>query len=116
MKHLTIYGASDDLIEIEDRSAAEQEFGSDGWKKIGENVKGADEYDGEDATFVIAGLEIRVFGGGDWWIAVKPVDEDFPVKAENITLTQHPSGYSMQLDLDVPDDVAHIVRTHAPTG
>jgi hypothetical protein len=94
MKHLTIYGASDDLIEIEG------------------DVKGADEYPAEDATFVIGGLEVRVTFDGEWWIACKPVDEDFAIACENIVLTQHEKGYSMQLDMDVPDDAAHIVRKH----
>ena len=82
-RHLTFYGASDDLIEVEG------------------DVPGCDEYPGEDSTFLVAGIAVRVFyGPGVWAITVVQIDEDVPVLAENITLAAQ--GYSMRLDLDVP--------------
>lgn len=96
MKALAIYGASDDLIEVE-----------------GE-VAGADEFDGERATFVVAGLRITVEYHGCWAIQVIQVDEDVPVTAQDMALTVNERmdggpGYSMRLDMLVPDDVV-VVR------
>lgn len=94
MKHLTIYGASDDLIEVEG------------------DLEGCDEYNGEEAVFAIAGLKVTVeyADAGVWAIKVAQLDEGDPVTAKNITLgvsnainPENPP-YSMQLDMDVPDD------------
>ena len=83
-KHLTIYGASDDLIEVEG------------------DVPGCDEYSGEKATFVVAGIRVHVRFTGNWVVGVEPIDEDVPPTATNMRLSIHERGYSAQLDLDVP--------------
>lgn len=92
MKHLTFYGASDDLFEIE----------GDIREEICASAK-------EKVTFTTAGIEITVKYEGVWGIYVKQIDEDIPVTAENLKLSVEPrmnggQGYSMRLDMDVPDD------------
>jgi hypothetical protein len=62
-----VYGASDDLIEIEG------------------SVQGCDEYNGDDEHFVLIGDEAKVrmrvwyTRRGVWAIAVAPVGEDIPM-------------------------------------
>jgi hypothetical protein len=89
MKHLAFYGASDDLIEIEG------DF--------------REEVNQEEARFEIAGLQIDVIYEGVWGIYVRQIDEDIAMTADNLKLTiqlrmDGEPGYSMRLDLDVPDD------------
>lgn len=62
---VTVYGSSDDLIEVEGSCA------------------GCDEYNGEDERFVLTGengdavrLRVAYVVPGVWAIAVSPVDED----------------------------------------
>lgn len=82
MSDVTIYGSSDDLIEI------------DG------DVRGCDEYNGERASFVLVGgeaqLHVRVeyTKGGVWEIAVAPVDEGVPMLPVEICAAER--GYSAQ--------------------
>ena len=85
MSALKIYGASDDLIEIEG------------------TIPGCDEYNAERAYFQVAGLQIGIefAGPGTWEIAVGQIDEDTPVTATDMRLSV--DGYTMVLDLDVPD-------------
>lgn len=89
MKTVKFYGSSDDLVEVEGTAPGCDEF----------NVGGA-----EYANFHIAGLAIRVeyAGNGCWSILVGQIDEDTPVTAKNITLVA--DGYTMVLDMEVPDD------------
>lgn len=100
MKQVKIYGSSDDLIEIEG------------------DLKGADEYNQENGVFDCAGLRIGVgyTPWGTWGIAVAPIDEDITPKAENIRLTVHERGYSMQLDMEVPDDAYIVLVQEAMPG
>jgi hypothetical protein len=84
MRALHIYGASDDLVEVEG------------------NLPGCDEYSGDDVKFVIGGcLLVRVtYGGhGVWAIQCAPVDEDVPVP---FGVDLYAEGYSMHLRADVP--------------
>jgi len=83
MKHVILYGASDDLIEID----------GDFREEIAE----------EKADLEIAGLIITVEFEGCWSIKVIQMDEEVPVTAENIKLSIAESGFSMQLDMDIPD-------------
>lgn len=77
---VTLYGASDDLIEVEG------------------TAPGCDEYNEEDAHFVLTGdkgaVRIRVWytRRGVWAIAVAPVEEDAPMLPVQIT----GSGYTAQ--------------------
>lgn len=76
---VVIYGASDDLIEVEG------------------SVVGCDEYDGEHASFVLIGLageqaRVNVRYGAYWAIEVTPVDEDVPMLP--CAIEGMPNGYS----------------------
>lgn len=91
MKHIGFYGSSDDLIEV------------DG------DIR--EEFNGESEGFSIAGLSVTVAysSGGVWGITVSQHEEDIPVTAENMKLSiqsrmDGDPGYSMRLDMDVPDD------------
>lgn len=102
MKHVKVYGSSDDLMEIEG------------------DVPGCDEYNGEHGAWTVAGLRIALRYGdnGCWHIKVGQIDEDVAVTAENLTLSINPRidgrpGYSMLLDLDVPDD-AYVTAEAVP--
>lgn len=89
---VTFYGASDDLIEVEG------------------DVPGCDEYNGEDAHFIVVGFEgkvrVRVWytEHGVWAIAVAPVHERTPMLPVQIT----GSGYSARAV-----DTVHIVVREA---
>jgi len=83
MKHIKIYGASDDLIEIDG------DF--------------SEEISNEKATLEMAGLIITVEFEGCWSIKVIQMDEEVPVTAENMKLSIAEGGYSMCLDMDLPD-------------
>jgi hypothetical protein len=90
---ITIYGASDDLIEIEG------------------NAQGCDEYPGEDGVFVLIGDEAKVrvrvtyTARGLWAIAAQPVEEDVPMLP--IFLTG--SGYSARAEVHGVRLVVHEV-------
>lgn len=94
MKTFTIYGASDDLIEIG-------------------GVPGADEFYAQQlrgcpvmGSFVLGGkMRVRAIYDGCWSFAVGQVDEDIPLPEWPIRVSQHERGYSTLLEIDVPDDV-----------
>ncbi len=108
MKRIKIYGASDDLIEIEGEIAGADEFNPSG-DPIG--------------TYHVAGLCITVeYLNGVWGIRVAQVAEEIPVTAENLTMSIKPysdgtePGYSMLLEMDVPDDAVVAEADHAVTA
>ena len=107
MKHLSIYGASDDLIEFEGDVTGADEFNPPGSNPIG--------------TYHVAGLCITVeYLNGVWGIRIAQIGEEIPVEATNITLGIKPygdgtePGYSMLLEMDVPDDTVVAEANHAP--
>jgi hypothetical protein len=105
MKTLHMYGASDDLIEVE-------------------GIAGEDEYSGTTngnpyvTTFVVKspseplGLEIHVLYAGGWSFAVQPTEDkdgdfcEFPNWPIRRTWGdgEYNRGYSELLEIDVPDD------------
>lgn len=99
---VTIYGASDDLIEIA-------------------GCKGADEFnasmkDNDNplmAEFVLSGeggqIRIVALYDGCWSFAIAPVDEEVPIPAWPIKMSLHERGYSTLVEIDVPG-VPVIVR------
>jgi len=96
VKHVKFYGASDDLIEVEG------------------DVPGCDEYNGEHGVFTVGGLVIAIDYTGIWAIRVAQVDEDVPVTASDLRLSvakraDGTPGYSMVLDMDVPDG-SHVTK------
>lgn len=103
MKTLSMYGASDDLIEIEGIEGADEYY---------PNVTGKDPY---MAAFTVKsasqplGLIIHVIYGGGWCFAVQPTEDsdgdwcefpDWPIRRR----WGGGNGYSELLEIDVPDD------------
>lgn len=98
MKTAKFYGASDDLIEVE-------------------GIKGENEFtasaDGPlAASFNLGGkMRVHAFYDGCWSFAVGQVDEDIPLPAWPVRITQHPeTKYTVLLEIDVPDDVKLFVE------
>lgn len=93
---ITIYGASDDLVEVA-------------------GCEGADEFNSDDWTGdLIApdGSQMRVYVRyeiGHWSVGVSQVDEEFQLPGWPVTITQAPAmnpdnpGYSALLTIDAPD-------------
>lgn len=88
---VVIYGSSDDLIEIEGA------------------CKGCDEYNEDDATFVLIGGEartlvhVRYADFGVWAITVSLAGEDIPMLPVAIT----GSGYTAKATIEGVDLVIH---------
>lgn len=91
MSTVTIYGSSDDLIEIEG------------------DAKGCDEYNAEEGTFVLIGSEgkarvhVSYLDGGVWGIRVSPVEEDAPMPVAAISA----EGYTARAVFQDVDMVIH---------
>lgn len=95
MKTMTMYGASDDLIEIGGVPGAD-EFYAEG---LGDDLV--------QGSFILGGrMRIRVLYDGCWSFAISQLDEGFPIPEWPIRITNHERGYSILLEIDVPDDVA----------
>ena len=91
MQRATIYGTSDDLVEVE-------------------GIIGGDEFPAdrnETVKLCIGGLlQVRMsYGkyGATWTVEMGQVFAEVPIPDEwDIFLTQHPNGYSIQVNLDIP--------------
>lgn len=98
---ITIYGASDDLVEVE-------------------GCEGADEFyvarvkDGEvcwRARLIAPSTEddrwqqlcVRAIFDGCWHFAVGQVDESLPFPPWPVKVSQHQNGYSVLLTIDAPE-------------
>lgn len=100
---ITIYGASDDLVEIEIRGEYE--------RKCFE----ADAYDRGRTVFLTVsdGTGMRVYaeysptdlGGGVWMIGVAQLGEDQPIPDWPMKFRTAENGYSPELVIKVPEDV-----------
>lgn len=97
MQTAVFYGASDDLIEID-------------------GVKGGDEFGANDLAegrgvsilgkFILGGkMMIYAIYDGCWHFSIGPADEDVPLPNWPIRYSLEESGYSVRLEIDVPDDV-----------
>lgn len=100
MKTLTIYGSSDDLIEMD-------------------GIRGATEFcicsdDDIIGSFQVGG-KIRIHAiydnNGCWCFAIGKVDEGVPLPDWPIRITNAKNDYSTYVEIDVPDDVS-LVREH----
>lgn len=95
---MKMYGASDDLIEVE-------------------GIPGSDEFEADGGndllmgSFVVGGvIRVRAIYDGCWSFSVGQVDEDVPLPEWPISLGQHPEcDYSALLEIEVPDHTT-IVR------
>ena len=104
MRTLTIYGASDDLIEMEGVPGAD-EFGA--WGNGEGGIRGSFVLGGQMRILAIYGKR------GCWSFALGQVDEgipfpDWPIRIKQ-NLIRGEVGYSTQVEIDVPDGVG-IVR------
>lgn len=92
---ITIYGASDDLIEVE---------GCDGANEFNSHERGPVMWRGD--LIAPGGLEaVRVHAvfDGCWSVAVGQVDEDVPLPEWPVAVRQHPSlPYSAAVVIDAP--------------
>jgi hypothetical protein len=95
MQTAIFYGASDDLIEIDGVKGGD-EFGA--WFNSEELMQGC---------FVLGGvMKIYAIYDGCWHFSIGPVDEDIEMPDWPIRYKLHERGYSVQLEIDVPDNVA----------
>jgi hypothetical protein len=101
-QRVVLYGASDDLVEV------------DG------NLKGCDEYPTDDAHFVLTGgaagaVRIRVWftKRGLWAVAAAPVDEGVPMLSLHIYGAEN--GYSAMAVVEGVEMVVHEVPAGAET-
>lgn len=93
MPHVTVYGASDDLVEID-------------------GCEGADEFSHLSSTPWVGDLtapngesmRISVHYDGCWHTAVGQAGEDTPFPTWPVTITQHPNvPYSTLTTIEVPE-------------
>lgn len=100
---ITIYGASDDLVEVAGCDGAD-EFSSDDWSA---------------GLFAPDGSGMRVYcryeSHGCWSAGVAQVDEEHPLPGWPVTITQAPAmnpdnpGYSALLTVDAPDGTSLVL-------
>ena len=95
MQTAVFYGASDDLIEIE-------------------GIKGADEFGmpfsdtriDVSFPFVLGGvMKVYALYDGCWHFSIGPVGEGIPLPNWPVRYKLHERGYSVQLEIDVPDNI-----------
>lgn len=104
---LKIYGASDDLIEVE--GDIREEFYA---KKVGEHVDGLTLTLSRIINGAVEGLDVHVRyeRGGVWSVGVSQLDEDVDLPDWGIRLSSN--AYTSILELDrIPEDVR---LTHEP--
>lgn len=103
---ITIYGASDDLVEVAGCKGAD-EFNVDG--------TGSGPLMWRGDLVAPDGGQMRLYGlyDGCWHFSVGQVDEDFPLPSWPCTLAQHERGYSVEVSIDAPE---HTRLTNVWTG
>lgn len=104
MATITIYGASDDLVEVEIHG----KYGQEGFE--------LDAYDrGKTICLTIPdGTGMRVYaeysptdlGGGVWMIGVAQLGEDQPIPDWPMKYRTAKNGYSPMLIIEAPEDIA----------
>ena len=99
MRRITIYGSSDDLIEVEGTVKPEPDEFSPNMDKSGV-IKIAHPEDGGMLVFVdYAPQNIMAC----WMIGIAQVDEDKPIPEWPMRWGTHERGYSIQFEVDIPD-------------
>lgn len=93
---IRIYGASDDLVEVEGATREEfSAYGDDRWLGVLASPSGEQLL-----------LTAEYTGRGTWAIGVAPVDEDIPMPSWPISVGQAMENrYSAMLTITVPDGV-----------
>ena len=90
LKTLRIYGASDDLVEIEGAVDAEINTGEPCAIQIGDR----------SGLCTLVVMAYGDMGEAVWTAKVAPLDEDIPM--HEVRLGLHSSGYSVLVEIDVP--------------
>lgn len=100
---ITIYGASDDLVEVEGCEGAD-EFNADDW--FGDLIA-------PDGSRMRVVAEYKAHGC--WLVGVVQVDEKYQLPGWPVTITQAPAmnpdnpGYSVLLSIDAPEGTKLVV-------
>ena len=101
MRTIKIYGSSDDLFEIEGCLPGEpDEFGI--YDKPG-CVKIA--FPGSGHGLLVFAQYAPLNVAGAWMVGISQVDEDRPLPGWPMRWSVHERGYSVQLEIDVPEGV-----------
>jgi hypothetical protein len=96
---ITIYGASDDLVEVDGCEGAD-EFGAYGSKANEVNWHGDLVAPGTGAA---EQMRVTAIYDGCWHFAIGQVDEDVPLPPWGTGIGQHPEvSYSALLSIDAP--------------
>lgn len=122
MKTLTIHGSSDDLIYFQNVDTAKIDIeGYEDSNPMGSN-KWAEFYpeNGNESRFLIC-KQILVYviypeDTGIWRFSVSKVAENYPYPDWDIRLSIHENGYSMQVEIDIPNNIIIDVRQVSLNG
>lgn len=100
MKTVKFYGASDDLVEIEGIKGEDEFY----FHPTCESEKGI----GLSQAFLVGsgagGLKVYAIYDGCWHFSIGPIDEDIEMPQWPIRYSLYESGYSVLLEIDVPDN------------
>lgn len=105
MKTLSVYGSSDDLIEMEGIEGAD-EFNPKGFRDSDDIMASFDVVSGVD------GLRIYAIYDGCWSFAVGQTNDSYPLPDWPIRITNE-HDYSVRLEIDCPDD-ARVTQNKVP--
>ena len=97
MQYVTMYGSSDDLVEVE-------------------GIIGGDEFNGEEVRLSVGGVlavdfEYALIPGSCWGVTITQIDEDLPIPDDwKVTISQNSNGYSVQVNMEIPDGISIVQR------
>lgn len=98
MKTVKFYGSSDDNVCFTNGK---------GWDEKGCYQSGSNPI---HAVAVVGGLiKVYCIYDGCWHFSVGQVDEDMKIPVCDIRFVESDKSYSVMLEIDVPDDRAHIL-------
>lgn len=96
---ITIYGASDDLVEVDGCEGAD-EFGSYGYEGTAVHWRG--DFIAPGGGTIPEQLRVYAIYDGCWHFSLGQVLEDVPLPPWPATFTQHERGDSVLLSIDAP--------------
>jgi hypothetical protein len=90
---ITIYGASDDLVEVEGKIEGADEYSTGGhWSGV---------IEAPDGATAIVYVDYR--DNGTWTTTIGQYEEDYPLPEWTAATAVEPGGYSTTLSLIVPE-------------
>ncbi len=95
---ITIYGASDDCVEVEGCEGADEFYVSGQGEWRGDLVAPG----GTDQMRLYAAYSALTADAGTWLIGTAQTSEDVPFPKWPISIRQHDSGYSTIVTIDAP--------------